>query len=80
MTPDTTSIADLSAFMDIPAAKTIKTVAYIASGRLILAMVRGDLEINEVKLTNTITRNGINPVDLHLATPEEPLLASRPRR
>src|SRR5207302_908626 len=55
LTPDTTSIADLSAFMEIPAAKTIKTVAYIASNRLVLAMVRGDLEINEVKLTNTIT-------------------------
>ena len=71
LTPDTTSIVDLSAFMDIPVAKTLKTVAYVASNRLILAIIRGDLEINEVKLTNIITRNGINPVDLHLATPQE---------
>jgi prolyl-tRNA synthetase len=37
----------------------------------VLAIVRGDLEINEVKLSNTLYAAGINAVDLHLATPEE---------
>ncbi len=70
-TPDCMAIADLTAFLDIPEAKTMKTVCYVAGGRLVLAVVRGDLEINEVKLSNTVYGAGINAADLHLATPEE---------
>ncbi|MGI9060828.1 MAG: proline--tRNA ligase [Ktedonobacteraceae bacterium] len=70
-TPNITSISDLAAFLHIPAAKTIKAVCYVASGRLVMAIVRGDLDINEVKLTNTLYHNGINAADLHLATAEE---------
>ena len=70
-TPGTTGIADLAAFLDIPTAKTLKSVAYVASGRLVLAIVRGDLDINEIKLSNTLNNVGINAFDLHLATPEE---------
>ena len=44
-----------------------------------MAVVRGDLEINEVKLTNTLYRAGINAADMHLATAEE-LAAGRHRR
>src|SRR5579859_5311538 len=70
-TPNCASIADLAAFLHIPEAKTIKSVCYVAGRRTILAVVRGDLEINEVKLTNMLYREGINAADLHLATPEE---------
>jgi prolyl-tRNA synthetase len=70
-TPDCSSISDLTAFLNIPAAKTLKAVCYGANGRLILAIVRGDLEINEVKLTNALYAQDINAVDLHLATPDE---------
>jgi len=70
-TPNCTSISDLAAFLHIPEAKTIKTVCYVAGGRLVLAIVRGDLDINEVKLANTLYYNGVNAADLHLATPEE---------
>lgn len=70
-TPGTTSIADLANFLHIPEAKTMKTVCYLASGRLVLAVVRGDLEINEIKLTNTLYHAGINASDLRLATAEE---------
>ncbi len=70
-TPDTTSISDLAAFLNIPAAKTIKAVCYSAGGRLILAIIRGDLEINEVKLSNVLREAGIQAVDLRLATPDE---------
>jgi prolyl-tRNA synthetase len=48
----------------------MKAVCYIASGRMVLVALRGDLDVNEVKLTNTLTRAGINTTDLHLATPE----------
>ncbi len=70
-TPGATTISDLANFLHIPEAKTIKAVCYAAGGRLVLAIVRGDLEINEVKLTNVLYRAGINAADLHLATPEE---------
>lgn len=70
-TPGTTSIADLANFLHIPEAKTMKSVCYVAGEKLVLAIVRGDLEINEVKLTNTLYRAGINASDLHLATMEE---------
>ena len=70
-TPNCTSISDLAAFLHVPEAKTIKSVCYKAGNRLIMAIVRGDLEVNEVKLTNTLYREGVNAADLHLATAEE---------
>ncbi len=70
-TPDCKSISDLAAFLHIPEAKTIKSVCYVAGGRMVIAAVRGDLEINEVKLSNALYRAGINAADMHLATPEE---------
>src|SRR5205085_281909 len=51
-TPDCTSISDLASFLNIPEAKTIKSVCYVTGDKLVLAVVRGDLEINEVKLAN----------------------------
>ncbi|HLX40648.1 MAG TPA: proline--tRNA ligase, partial [Ktedonobacteraceae bacterium] len=70
-TPNTTSIADLAAFLHVPEAKTLKSVIYVASGKLVMAVVRGDLEINEVKLSNTLNRVGINAANLHLASADE---------
>ncbi len=70
-TPGCMTIADLAGFLNIPEAKTMKSVCYVADGRLVLAVVRGDLEINEIKLTNTLYGAGLNAADLHLATPEE---------
>jgi prolyl-tRNA synthetase len=70
-TPNCMAISDLSAFLDIPAAQTIKAVCYGAGGRLVLVAVRGDLEVNEVKLANVLNQVGLNALDLHLATPEE---------
>lgn len=70
-TPGQKTIADLAAFLKIPAAKTLKSVCYMAGGRLIFALVRGDLEVNEVKLANTARQAGLDWVDLHMATPEE---------
>src|SRR6266852_5872309 len=70
-TPNCMSISDLASFLHVPEAKTLKSVCYVAGGRLVLAVVRGDLEINEIKLTNTLYQNGVNAADLHLATTEE---------
>jgi prolyl-tRNA synthetase len=70
-TPNCAAIDDLTAFLHVPAARTLKVVCYVAAGRLIMALVRGDLEVNEIKLTNAVYRAGINAADIHLATSEE---------
>ncbi len=70
-TPNCASISDLAAFLHIPEVKTLKAVCYMAGGKLVLAIVRGDLDINEVKLSNTLYRAGINAADMHLATADE---------
>ncbi|HLI05601.1 MAG TPA: proline--tRNA ligase [Ktedonobacteraceae bacterium] len=70
-TPDCRSIYDLATFLNVAENRTIKTVCYVAGGRMVLALVRGDLEINEVKLASTLYRAGINASDLHLAPSEE---------
>ncbi|HEY7416992.1 MAG TPA: proline--tRNA ligase [Ktedonobacteraceae bacterium] len=70
-TPGCASIRDLAAFLHVSEAQIMKVVCYVASGKMILALVRGDLEVNEVKLSNAIYRTGINAADLHLATAEE---------
>ncbi|HEY7347541.1 MAG TPA: proline--tRNA ligase [Ktedonobacterales bacterium] len=70
-TPGQKTIADLAAFLHISAAKTLKSVCYMADGRLIFALARGDLEVNEVKLFNAVARAGLNATTLHLASPEE---------
>jgi prolyl-tRNA synthetase len=76
-TPGQKTIVDLAAFLRIPEAKTLKSVCYVADGRLIFALVRGDLEVNEVKLFNAVARAGLNATTLHLAMPEELRQAGR---
>jgi prolyl-tRNA synthetase len=70
-TPGRESISAVAAFLDMPVTKTMKSVCYAAGDRVVMAMVRGDLEINEVKLVNTLYRAGINAADLRLAAPQE---------
>ena len=54
-TPGTHTIALLADYLKIPVEKTIKAVAYQAEDdTLILAFLRGDHEVNEVKLANAV--------------------------
>ena len=55
VTPHTSTIALLAEYLKIPVEKTIKAVAYQAEDdTLILAFLRGDHEVNEVKLANAV--------------------------
>ena len=65
-TPGKTSIEDVADFLQVPQSHTFKTVFYIADGRLIFAVIRGDLEVNEVKL-----KNALHCLELRLATKAE---------
>ena len=55
-TPGTHTIALLAEYLKIPIEKTIKAVAYQAEDdTLILAFLRGDHEVNEIKLMNAVS-------------------------
>ena len=66
-TPGIKTIDELCEYLGEPARKTLKAVFYIASGELVFVVIRGDLEVNEVKLSNAL---GGAP-DLRLASSEE---------
>ena len=65
-TPGVKTIAGLSDYLDIPHSKTLKAVFYDADGEVVFVTIRGDLEVNEVKL-----RNALHCRDLRLASEEE---------
>ncbi|MEE9277672.1 MAG: proline--tRNA ligase, partial [Dehalococcoidia bacterium] len=61
-TPGVTTIPALAAFLDIPPAKTAKAAFFLADSQPIFALIRGDLEINEVKLMNTLGARDLRPM------------------
>lgn len=68
-TPDMTTIAGLAEFLGIPESRTAKVlfrVATIAEGRrdidkLVFAVVRGDMDVNETKLANVLKAKSLRP-------------------
>jgi prolyl-tRNA synthetase len=68
-TPGTKTIADLAVFLNIPEAKTAKAVFMVATipegesatEKFIFAILRGDMELNETKLVNSLKATGIRP-------------------
>jgi prolyl-tRNA synthetase len=65
-TPGKRTIADVAGFLGIGADQTLKALFYIADGELVFVTIRGDLEVNEVKLKNTL-----KATDLRLANDQE---------
>ena len=65
-TPGVTTIDGLAEVLGISAAKTFKAVFYMADSKFVFVAIRGDLEVNEVKLRNTLDAS-----ELRLATPTE---------
>lgn len=53
-TPGCRTIADVAAFFKISPARMIKTIIYTTETETVAAMVRGDREINEIKLYNSL--------------------------
>ena len=65
-TPGMTSIEEVSNFLKVPQSHTLKAVFYIANGKLVFVTIRGDIEVNEVKLKNVLHCS-----ELRLATEAE---------
>ena len=66
-TPGTTTIEDVAALIGVPTNRTFKVVFYTThEGTVVIALTRGDLEINEVKLSNVL-----NGAEIYPSKPEE---------
>jgi prolyl-tRNA synthetase len=58
-TPETPTIAALAAFLGVGEDRTAKATFFVAGdGRLLTAIVRGDFEVNETKLSNAVKAVG----------------------
>ncbi len=53
-TPGQKTIDDLVRFLGVPHARTLKAVFYEIDGAPVFVAIRGDLEVNEAKLRNTL--------------------------
>ena len=73
-TPEMTTIEELADFLDVPKSRTAKAVFMIATisegteehEKFVFAIVRGDMNLNEIKLANTVKAKELRP-----ATDEE---------
>ncbi len=66
-TPDCKTIQELANYLGVAIHQTLKAVFYATWSQIIFAIIRGDLEVNETKLSNALGA----PSDLHIATEEE---------
>jgi prolyl-tRNA synthetase len=70
-TPEMKTIAELAEFLDVPERKTAKAVFMIASvledgeekEKLVFAILRGDMELNETKLVNAVGAKSLRPAE-----------------
>ena len=70
-TPEMKTIAELAEFLDIPESKTAKAVFMIATlqtaqeeeEKLVFAILRGDMDLNETKLTNVLSAKSLRPAE-----------------
>jgi prolyl-tRNA synthetase len=67
-TPETTTIDAVAGYLGVPRRQTLKAIFYLADGELVFVLIRGDLEVNEVKLAHLL-----DVQDLRLAEPEDVL-------
>ena len=65
-TPEAKTIEEVAGFVGMPTNQTLKAVFYSADGEFIFVIIRGDLEVNETKLRNTLKCS-----ELRLATESE---------
>jgi len=65
-TPNAHSVAALATFLRVDANKILKTLLFMADGEPVAALLRGDRELNMVKLKNLL-----NVDELEFASPEQ---------
>jgi prolyl-tRNA synthetase len=69
-TPGYYTIEEVSTFLGLPHKQTLKAVFYVADGELTFVVIRGDIDVNEVKL-----RNLLQCTELRMAGEDEAIAA-----
>ncbi|MBC1932452.1 proline--tRNA ligase [Listeria seeligeri] len=62
-TPDQKTIADIVTFLEVPIEKTLKSMLYQVDEEVIMVLVRGDHEVNEIKIKNALDATNVELVD-----------------
>lgn len=65
-TPGAATIEEVTAFLKVEANQLVKTLIYVADEKPVACLVRGDRDVNEIKL-----KNALEAVDLEMATPDQ---------
>jgi prolyl-tRNA synthetase len=65
-TPGMATIEEVSNFLKVPKSHTLKAVFYMADGNIVFVVIRGDMDVNDVKLKNLL-----HVTELRLATESE---------
>lgn len=65
-TPGAATIEEVTAFLKVDATRLVKTLLYMADGKPVAALIRGDRDLNEVKL-----KNAVGAIELEMANPEQ---------
>lgn len=60
-TPDTKTIDEVAALLNVPEEQTIKTMIYMADGKPVAALLVGNDQVNEVKLKNFLEADFMDP-------------------
>ncbi|WP_314641296.1 proline--tRNA ligase [uncultured Veillonella sp.] len=66
-TPNASTIEAVADMLNLPLEKTIKAVVFSIDGKVVLAIVRGDHEVNEVAVQHAV----LGSLEPEMATPEE---------
>ena len=67
-TPDVKTVEEVTAFLSIPPDQLVKTLIFRSNGDVVAALVRGDHEINEIKLKNFLKTEQVELADSELIT------------
>jgi prolyl-tRNA synthetase len=62
-TPGQKTIAELATFLGVDERQTAKAVFFRVDGKPVFVVIRGDLEVNEIKLKNALTAMDVEPMD-----------------
>ncbi|PDL95902.1 proline--tRNA ligase [Listeria monocytogenes] len=63
VTPDQKSITDIVEFLEVPIEKTMKSMLYQVDDEVIMVLVRGDHEVNDIKIKNALDATNVELVD-----------------
>ncbi|WP_350344991.1 proline--tRNA ligase [Proteinivorax tanatarense] len=63
VTPDVSSIDDVASFLEVELGNIVKSMVYVAHGKTYVVLVKGNHQINEVKLKKILNTTDLEPAD-----------------